>query len=574
MNVKNLSSLLLSLLTMVVLGCGGGGGGGEGTPVVPDAPPATLTVTSSSALPLINTSVTITANTLKADGTPVKIGTVVAFAATGGTLSAVTTTDSAGNATAALTSATKGVITVTATVGLLPVKTVQVTFEDPNSPYSVAVTGVSQANINTSVVLTATVTPAGTNGSGGPGGVIADGTIVAFTSAAGSFTASAPTTNGIATATLTRTTPQTVSISATVGSITSPEKNITFIDPTSPSIITLSDPSGTHLVNNPVTITANVVSISGGPVPAGTTVNFAVTSGTGTLSSTTATTNSSGNASVTLNSAIDGSVTITATTTSTTGTTTGSHSIVFIDPNDPKFIALIANPVSGVTGNLGPVTLTATLTPDDSNIGIIADGTPVTFTIVSGTGGVLSSTTATTTRGVASVTLNSNSTVDGSISVRATVTHSVDSTRIITSNTASVLFISQPTQVTVKVQTTGTLPAGTTIGGLTAIVTASPSAGLTIVADPNGNSSDVKATGAGIGSFLTTNSNNVAAVTLALVNTGGIQTGEFATLNYNVLAGSFPKASDFSIALNGSVIDRLNNIIPGIGVAILSVTIQ
>ena len=182
MNVRNLSSLLLSLLTMVVLGCGGGGGGSSDTPAEPDAPPATLTLASSATLPLINTPVTITANVLTAAGSPVKerYGCFLCRHQ-GGALSAVTTTDAAGNATAILTSAVKGVITVTATVGSLPVTTVQVTFEDANSPFSIAITGASQANINATVTLTATVTPAG------PGGVIADGTVVTFTSTDGSF---------------------------------------------------------------------------------------------------------------------------------------------------------------------------------------------------------------------------------------------------------------------------------------------------------------------------------------------------------------------------------------------------
>lgn len=569
MNVRNLSSLLLSLLTMIVLGCGGSGGGSD-TPAVPDAPPASLTLTSSATQPLINSPVTITANVLTADGSPVRSGTVVSFApTTGGVLSAVTTTDAAGNATAILTSAVKGVITVTATVGSLPPKTVQVTFEDANSPVSIAITGVSQANINATVTMTATVTPAG------PGGVIADGTVVTFTSTDGSLTATATTTNGIATTSLTRTTPQTVSILASVNGLTSPEKNVTFVDPTSPNIITFSDPAGVHFINNPVTITANVVSFGGGPVPAGTTVSFAITSGTGTLSSSTATTDVNGNASVTLTSPIDGNVTVTATTTSSAGTTIGSHPIIFNDPNHPVSIALIANPTSGVTANRGPVTLTATLTPDDTTIGVIANGTVVTFAIVGGTGGSLSSTTATTSGGVASVILNSNNTVDGSISVRATVTHSVDTTRIITSNTVVVPFTFQPTQVTVKVRTTGTLPAGTSIGGVDAIISASPSSGLIIVPSPDGFSSDVVATGAGAGSTLVTNSNNVAAVRLALINTGGIQVGEFATLDYNVVAGSFPTAADFSIALTGpGVINTSSITIPGIGVEILSVTIQ
>lgn len=555
MNVRNLSSLLLSLLTMIVLGCGGGG---SDTPAVPDAPPASLTLTSSATQPLINTPVTITANVLNAAGSAVPSGTVVVFSTTGGDLSAVTATNANGDATAVLTGTVAGDITVTATVGSLPAKTVTVTItQDPNAPLSVALTtSASQANINTSVTLTATVTPVG------PNGVIANGTVVTFTSTDGSFTASAPTANGVATATLTRTTPQTVSVKAAAGNITSSEINVTFIDPAAPTAITVADTSGVHFAGNSVIITANVVSTSGGTVPAGTPVTFAVTSGTGTLSSTTATTDANGNASVTLSSTVEGNVTVTV----TAAQATGSHPIVFADPDKPASINLVTNRISGVINNLGAVTLTATLTPQNSVSGSIVDGTPVTFSILTGADGTLSSATAITSGGVASVTLNSS--VVGNISVNATAGNSP----AVTSNTVFVPFVN-PTTVTVKVRTTGTLPLNTTIGGIEATVSASPSTGLSIATDPNGVSSDVSATGAGAGSTLITNSNNVAAIKLALINTGGIQTGEFATLNYHVAAGSFPTANDFSITLNRPVIDTLSTNVSGIGVA-LSVTIQ
>jgi hypothetical protein len=61
---------------------------------------------------------------------------------------------------------------------------------------------------------------------------------------------------------------------------------------------------------------------------------------------------------------------------------------------------------------------------------------------------------------------------------------------------------------------------------------------------------------------------------LALVNTSGIQTGEFATLTYHVAIGSFPTVNDFSIIKNGNVIDTQSSNISGIDVAIQSVTIQ
>lgn len=410
------------------------------------------------------------------------------------------------------------------------------------------------------------------------GGAPADGTVVTFTSSAGTVSAVTTTTGGVATATLNGiNSPQTVSVSAAVGGVKSPEINIDFFDKLSTYIITVKDNPGAHFVNDAVAISVNVVNRANTPVPISAPITFAITSGTGNLSTTSATTDANGNASATLTTAVEGTVvatiTITVTDSATGKITTGkgSHTVTFTNPNKPASIALVTNRSPGLTNNVGPVTLTATLFPANLAIGKIADGTPVTFTIVSGTGGILSSPTATTVGGAASVTLNS--TAAGSFVVNA----KADSTPLpVTSNPVSVSFISQPTKVTVVVRTTGTLPSGTTIGGLKATVAASPSSGLTIAADPNGASSDVSLTGVGAaaGSTLITNTNSVAGVTLALVNTNGIQTGEFATLIYHIAVGTFPTTNDFSIKLNSPAIDKVSANISGIDVAIQSVTIQ
>jgi len=558
MNVRNLSSLLLCLLTLVVIGCGGGGGG---TSADPNAP-ASMTVSSTAPSRLVSDPpVTITANVLKADGSPVAAGTVVNFSTTGGSLSAITTTNASGIATATLTSAVKGVFIVTATVGTLPVKTVQVTCIDPNAPNAITVSGVSTADIGTSVVLTATVTPDGTNGTGGPGGVIADGTVVSFTSSAGAgtITASAVTTAGVATATLSGiATPQTVSITASAGGVTSPVKTVNFIDPNVPSVITVSGAPGAGFINNqrPVVVTANVARVAGGPVPVGTTVNFAISSGSGSLSAASSTTDASGNASVTLNSAVEGSITVTV----SAAPATGSVAIAFSNPNKPGTISLAATPTTGVTNNQTPVTLTASVSPADTANGTIANGTPVTFTILSGSG-TLSSSTATTSGGVASVTLNS--TVAGNVSVNARA----GSAPLVTSNTVSVPFVNQPTLVTVKLATTGTLPGGTLIGGIQAIATANPSSGLTI------QDSDVTLSGVSGGSLLQPNTTDVASIQLGLINTTGFTTGEFVTLKYHVANGTFPVAGSFGVT-TVSVVDTNAQNIPGVTVTILSVTIQ
>jgi hypothetical protein len=563
MNVRNLSSLFLSLFTLVVLGCGGGGGGG-GTAVIPADPnaPTALTVSSSAPSRLVSDPpVTITANVLKSNGSPVAIGTVVNFTTTGGTLSAVTTTNASGNATATLTSPSKGTFTVTVTVGSLPAKTAQVACIDPNAPNAVTVTGANTANIGTGVVLTATVTPDGSNGTGGPGGAIPDGTVVTFSSLTpgAAFSAVTTTVGGVATATLSGiATPATVTVTASAGGILSPAKTINFIDPNVPSIVTVTGTPVAGFINGqrPVVVSANVVRVVGGPVPTGTTVNFVITAGTGSLTSATATTNASGDASVTLNSTVEGNVTVQA----TAAPANSSAIFAFSNPNKPASIALAANPVSGVINNQTPVTLTATLTPVDVANGTIANGTTVNFAIISGTG-TLSVASATTTGGVASVTLNS--TAAGTIAVNATA----GSAPVVTSSTVNVGFVTQPTTVTVKLATSGTLPLGTLIGGIQAVATASPSTGLSI------QPSDVILSGVSANSLLTPNTTTVSSVQLALINTTGFGIGEFVTLTYHVASGTFPVAGSFGVT-PVSVINTIGAVIPGITVAVQSVTIQ
>lgn len=139
-----------------------------------------------------------------------------------------------------------------------------------------------------------------------------------------------------------------------------------------------------------------------------------------------------------------------------------------------------------------------------------------------------------------------------------------------TSTNGGGIFQPSLSLVTVKVGTTGTLPTGTTIGSITATVSANPSAGLTIA------NTDVTASGAGAGSTLTSTTTNVAAVSLSLTNTAGIPTGEFATLTYHIAAGAVPAAGNFSIAATPApVITGIGTgSTAGINVAILSVTIQ
>jgi hypothetical protein len=330
------------------------------------------------------------------------------------------------------------------------------------------------------------------------------------------------------------------------------------VNPNSPLSLTVSGTPAAGFINNqrPVTVTANVQKVAGGPVPAGTIVFFAVTSGSGTLSSASSLTNASGNASVILNSSVEGGVTVTATAAPATGTVTAS----FSNPNKPGSIVLVANPTTGSTNNNGPVSLRATVVPADVANGTTANGTPVSFSILSGSG-ALSAASALTVNGIATVTLNSS--VVGSINVNA----SAGTVPPVTSNSVSVPFITQPTLVVVKLATSGTVPVGTLIGGIQAVATANPFAGLTVQA------SDVTSSGAASGSLLSSNTANVASIVVAVLNVSGFPAGEVATLNYHVANGTFPLPGNFGITPL-SVIDLNGVAIPGVSVNIQSVTIQ
>lgn len=331
------------------------------------------------------------------------------------------------------------------------------------------------------------------------------------------------------------------------------------VNPNSPLSLTVTgSPVAGGFINNqrPITVTANVQKVAGGPVPTGTAVTFAITSGTGTLSTTTALTNASGNAAVVLNSTVEGLVTVSA----TASPATNSAQFTFTNPNKPGTITLNASPTTGAINNNGPVSLRAVLTPVDPVNGTIANGTPVAFAIQSGTG-TLSSGTALTSNGTATVTLNS--TVVGAVTVNA----SAGTSPVVTSNTVSVPFITQPTLATVKIATSGILPNGTLIGGIQAVVTATPATGLTL------QSSDVTATGSAAGSLLSSNTNNIASVVVAVLNSSGFTSGEVITLNYHVANGTFPSIANFGV-VSVSIIDINGVTIPAMGVSVQSVDIQ
>ena len=125
-----------------------------------------------------------------------------------------------------------------------------------------------------------------------------------------------------------------------------------------------------------------------------------------------------------------------------------------------------------------------------------------------------------------------------------------------------------PTQAIVKLQTSGTLPPGTTIGGITATVTYPNTKGVSIT------DNNVVVSGAGTGSILVANVNTAGQAVVALISSTGIQSGEFATMTCSIASGNSPTASDFAITSGSSIIDANGTAIPGMTVAIQGVTFQ
>ena len=331
---------------------------------------------------------------------------------------------------------------------------------------------------------------------------------------------------------------------------------------TTPVLMTVTQSAitaNTNTINTSVTITAHAT-VNGIAVPDGALVAFTVKSGAGTLSApSVATVN--GDASVTLTSTTDGtSVVVTA---SNGGASADSAAITFTDPNRLTQVLVSASPTTGIVP--GTVAISASAIRLGGN-GIIAgspmpDGTTVSFAVTSGTG-TLSAASAPMTGGHATVNLSSTAT-NTSVTVMAAAGS--------LSNTVTVPFITQPTQAIVKVQTSGTLPANMQIGNISATVTYSTNKGLSITA---GN---VVASGVGVALIFAADVSTPGQVGLSLTlnptTRAVIAAGEFATLTFGVAPGFIPTASDFGIA-SFSVLNDGNEIIPGMAVTIMSVTVQ
>jgi hypothetical protein len=120
----------------------------------------------------------------------------------------------------------------------------------------------------------------------------------------------------------------------------------------------------------------------------------------------------------------------------------------------------------------------------------------------------------------------------------------------------------------VKLNTTGKLPAGKQIGGVSATLSYAGGKGLSITP------ANVVLSGAGVGSTLIPNTNTAGRVVLGLITVSGIAAGEFATLSFDVAPGTLPSAADFSVATGANAIDTATHPLADIGISIASVTLQ
>ncbi|MCD6266247.1 MAG: Ig-like domain-containing protein, partial [Deltaproteobacteria bacterium] len=260
------------------------------------------------------------------------------------------------------------------------------------------------ADGSSSTLITATVKDANGNN-------IADGTTVNFTTTAGTLSAaSATTTNGVATVTLTSPTNLgSATVTATCGGA-SGTVSVSFIAGAVSAITLTATPNNlTADASSTSTIKALVTDAQGNAVADGETISFSVTTGTGTLSAPTATTTSGG-------------ATVTYTASRTAGTETVTAEAANGTANTVN-VTLIEEEVGNIVLTLGASSLVAdgqnstlvTATVTNSQGATVNDGTTVTFTTTGGdidsaTAGDQLTVNATTTDGVTSAILRSGTT--------------------------------------------------------------------------------------------------------------------------------------------------------------------
>jgi len=448
------------------------------------------------------------------------------------------------------------------------------------APVSIAFSSPTySAIISQAITITANVTKY-------DGTAVPVGTKVTFTTSGG--TLGTPTTtdaNGNATVTLTPSAVGTVKVnaSATASGVTASTKSAAVVsvvrDPNDPGSVTLSSSASTAVVNQPLTLTAKVGVVgggpnnvtAGGPPPVGTVVTFTIAHGSGTLTSgstssagsVTATTDANGNATVTLTAATAGSITLSAQAGTDPVVTSNPVTVTFTpDPAAPATVTVSTSSSSASADGSSAITFTVTV---KNYAGTALASVPLTF---SNTGvGTPSATSGTTdTNGQATVTMTSSAV--GSATLTAVATAS----GVSKSGSATVSFTTppaRPTTATVKVKTAGAFSSGTAIGSIDAVVTYPSAKGLTLTSTVASGSGTAGGTSL-LGNVITTGN-----VTLGLTNLSGIALGEFATLTFAIpSSGTLPVAGDFAVASGAAVNNTSAALQPNISVSIMSVTFQ
>lgn len=388
-------------------------------------PPDSANITfsaSPAAIPAdgISTS-TITATVKDSGGNSVKDGLYVTFTTTIGTFANGTTTSdpvatSGGAATVSLESGATGTPTITATVGSatnsgtpLTITSVPAQITASASPSTIAADGATTSAITAYVDC---------SNDSVNNCAIGNGVVINFTTTSGTLSASSAAIAGgagQATVDLTSTSSNgSATVTATWTNGTTTVSNTTTVTFSSglPSTVTVTSDRTKVAADDTqtTTISATVKDSAGNNVNDGVTVNFAITSGTGTISAASATT-TGGIASVTLRSNTKGDVTVTA--TAATGTGSGTATVTFVEP--PAQIVVYSSDLTIPADGTSQATITALVL--DQYGYLVADGLAVTF---SATAGTLSAATGTTSSGMASATITATTAFTNSVTITAT----------------------------------------------------------------------------------------------------------------------------------------------------------
>ena len=502
-----------------------------------------LTATPNNLTAGSSTISTLRAQVIDAFGNPVADGQVISFAITtgSGTLSALTASTSGGFASVSYTpSSTPGLVQITAEATNGAFSTTDINLITPTVGAVTLATGATSlvANGTSGTPVIATVIDT-------VGNPIADGTVVSFTTTSGTLS-SATATTSLGEARVTLFSPATVgvaTITATAGGF-SGTATVTFI-PGSVSTIVLSAAPNNLSADGKSTslIRAQVSDGQGNAVADGEVISFAITSGSGILSSTTDDTSG-------------GLATVTYTASSTPGTVT----IRAVSTNGnfaTAAITLIQATVGSVEVSIGAQSLVAdgasqalvTATVKDTAGNNIADGTFVSFTTTAGT---LSSASASTTNGVAKVNLTS-ATLVGVATITATA-GGFSGTAVVTFIPGSVSAIAvgaNPNNLTADGKSTSVIRAQVTDGQGNAVADGEVIS-FSVFAGSGNLSAPTAETKGGVATVTYTASNTPGTATVRATSTNGAVSDTTLTLIQASVGSVTVTSLSTSIVANGT----------------------